>query len=273
MPQKGDNKKLLQMALTNLQKNFSLSYTKEMTQKRILEKMQKFLNLKTIPTKIECFDISHIQNKNIVAAMVVTQNNQFKKEQYRKFKINSSAKDDTARMKEVLKRRWQKKESELPNLTLIDGGKAQLNLAFNLAKKMNIPLEKMDLLAIAKGRSLKRKVRNQENREIEFDYLLQAGQKEPILLKSNLDILRPLQKIRDEAHRFAISFHRKVRNKESLSSPLLAIAKIGAVKRKNLILNFKNIENIRNAAIKELQKVPKISKNDAKMIYQYFHSS
>lgn len=272
-PQKGEKKQILKMALQNAEKNFTLHFNKNINTQKTLEKIKITLNLKTIPRKIECFDISNIQGQSVVASMVVMKENQFVKKEYRKFKIKVETADDIASMLEVLSRRWKKWQegtSGLPNLTLIDGGKGQLNAAYKLAQEMGLPLHQMDLLSIAKGRSLKKKLAKKENREVVFDYLYKAGSKEPVMLKNQSEILRPFQKIRDEAHRVAINFHRRVRDKKTLSSPLIAISNIGEQKRKNLILIFKNIENIRNATIDELQKVSKISLKDAQNINNYF---
>ena len=274
-PQRGEKKQLVNMALKNAEENFLLYFDKNTSNQKLLEKIHKTLHLNSIPHKIECFDISNIQGESIVASMVVMQDNQLLKKEYRKFKIKTKAIDDISSMVEALSRRWKKwqeKKSELPNLTLIDGGKGQLNAAYKLAQEMGLPLAQMDLLAIAKGRSLRKKAARMDNRGTDFDYLLRAGSKEPFIIKSQSEILRPFQRIRDEAHRFAISFHRTIRDKKTLSSLLMTIDNIGEQKRKNLILTFKNIKNIRNSSIEALQKTPQINLQDAKNIYSYFHN-
>ncbi len=276
IPQKGERKQLVKMALKNAEKNFYLHFNQELANKNLLDKIQKTLRLNSTPRRIECFDISNIQGKNVVASMVVMQDNQFAKKDYRKFKIKTSTNDDIASMREVLSRRWkqwQENKNTLPNLTIIDGGKGQLKAIYQLALEMGVPLAKMDLLAIAKGKSAKKKISQQFGRKLDFDYLLKPNCKDPLLLQNQPSILRPLQKIRDEAHRVALNFHRKLREKESLSSPLQAIDKIGEVKRKNLLFAFKNIENIRRCSVQELQKTPLISRQDAENIYNHLNKT
>ena len=237
-------------------------------------------NLKNLPRRIECFDISNIQGKDSVASMVVMENNQLLKKDYRKYKIKTvSGIDDTLSMREALQRRWKnyfEKKQLLPDLTLLDGGKGQLNAILKLAKEMKISLEKMDLLAIAKGRSEKKNTRKnnfilkKKTPEQDFEYLLKPEQKNPIFFPKNAEVLLFFKKIRDEAHRFAIQFHRQQRNKKSLSSPLQALEGIGAIKRKKLLEEFKNIENIKHSSLEKLQTVSFLSDKDAKNIYNHF---
>ena len=279
-PEKGEKRKLLEMCLENAEKNMQFHLNQDLYNNQILQKIQQKLHLKNLPRRIECFDISNIQGKDSVASMVVMENNQLLKKDYRKYKIKTvSGIDDTLSMREALQRRWKnyfEKKQLLPDLTLLDGGKGQLNAILKLAKEMKIPLEKMDLLAIAKGRSEKKNTRKnnfilkKKTPEQDFEYLLKPEQKNPIFFPKNAEVLLFFKKIRDEAHRFAIQFHRQQRNKKSLSSPLQALEGIGAIKRKKLLEEFKNIENIKHSSLKKLQSCSFLNKQDAENIYNFF---
>ena len=269
-PQRGEKKKLLEMCLENAEKNLQLNFTKEKNTQQILLELQRKLNLNKLPRRIECFDISNIQGKTAVAAMVVMEDSQFVKKDYRKYKIKTvSGIDDVASMREVLERRWRKAlegKQPLPDMTLLDGGKGQLNAVAKLAQEIGISLQETELLAIAKGRSYKLAKTNRGG--LDFEYLLKPNQKNPILLPNNSPMLLLLKKIRDETHRFAITFHRQQRDKKTLASPLLAIRGLGPAKRRKLLLQFKNIENIKNASLSDLTNC--LNAKDAQSIYNYF---
>ena len=134
------------MCLENAEKNMQFHLNQDLYNNQILQKIQQKLHLKNLPQRIECFDISNIQGKDSVASMVVMENNQLLKKDYRKYKIKTvSGIDDTLSMREALQRRWKnyfEKKQVLPDLTLLDGGKGQLNAILKLAKEMKIPLEK-----------------------------------------------------------------------------------------------------------------------------------
>ena len=281
VPKKGEKKRMLKMCLENAENNMQSHLNQELYNQQILKKIKQKLRLKNIPYKVECFDISNIQGKNSVASMVVMENNRLCKKDYRKYKIKTvKGIDDTLSMREVLQRRWNnylEKKQILPDLTILDGGKGQLSAVYALAKEMKIPLEIMDLIAIAKGRSEKKNkhtqnhpISKQKKLEQDFEYLLKPEQKNPIYFTKNDEVLLFFKKIRDEAHRFAVQFHRQQREKESLSSPLQALAGIGDIKRKKLLQQFKNIENIRYSSLKKLQNCSFLNKKDAENIYNFF---
>lgn len=219
--------------------------------------LQKYLHLTKPPMRMECFDISHIQGSETVASMVVFQDGKPDKESYRRFKINSTEgkPDDFMSMREVTMRRYGKATAkEMPDLIIIDGGKGQLSSALEIirgAGHLTVPV-----VGLAK----------------QFEYIFTEHSSEPVILPRQSDALYLVQQIRDEAHRFAITYHRNLRTKRNKVSLLDNIAGIGAKRRKALFDRFENIANIKNATVEELSSVPGISENIAKSIYNFFRT-
>lgn len=273
-PQKGEKKQLLKMCLENAEKNLTAKINQDKNHQQLLLEIQKKFRLNNIPTRIECYDISNIQGKSSAASMVVAKNGNLLKKDYRKFKIKTVAGiDDVASIREVLTRRFlkfQTGKNPLPDLLLIDGGKGQLGAVVKLTETMKIPT--LDIIALAKGRSFKSKVKQTSKSADNFEYLLKPKQKNPIILPQNSPILLFFQKIRDEAHRFALSFHRQLRDKQSLASPLLAIRGISAGKRQKLLLHFKNIEQLKNASLVKIKTSNCVSEKEAEAIYNFFRA-
>lgn len=261
--QKGVKKTLLDKANENakeyLEKSLSLELLKQERTINACKNLQMKLGLKQIPYRIEGYDISNISGTNKVASMVVFVNGEPKKSHYRKFRIVSfEGPNDFLSMEEVIKRRMQEFEkqkdesfSSLPNLILIDGGKGQLSSASEILRRFNNQIE---LISLAK-----------KNEEI-----YKEGNSVPIILRKSDYSLQLLQRVRDESHRFAITFHRSVRNKSELTSSLLNIEGIGKNKAKLLFSEFKTIENIKSANVDDLLKVKGINENLAKNIIDYF---
>ena len=261
--QKGVKKTLLDKANENakeyLEKSLSLELLKQERTINACKNLQMKLGLKQIPYRIEGYDISNISGTNKVASMVVFVNGEPKKSHYRKFRITSfEGPNDFLSMEEVIKRRMQEFEkqkdesfSSLPNLILIDGGKGQLSSASEILRRFN---NQIDLISLAK-----------KNEEI-----YKEGNSVPIILRKSDYSLQLLQRVRDESHRFAITFHRSVRNKSELTSRLLNIEGIGKNKAKSLFSEFKTIENIKSANVDDLLKVKGINENLAKNIIDYF---
>ena len=247
-PQKGEKKKLLDLSLKNvehfllLQKKKKINATKEKTGEELLKHLKKDLLLKKKPKHMECFDNSNFQGTNAVSACVVFKNAKPSKKEYRHFNIKTvSGPDDFASMREVVFRRYNrliKEKKSIPDLVLIDGGKGQLSAAFSAVKELNLE-DKMIVLGIAK-------------REEELFF---AGKTTPLLLNKSSASLKTLQFMRDEAHRFGITHHRKKRNKLSNTSLLDQAPGIGPKLKEKLYLNFKTLEKIKNADLIELQKV------------------
>lgn len=262
-PEKGSKKVLLDTANKNakefLEKSLNLETLKIERTINACKNLQEKLKLKQTPYRIEGFDISNISGTNKVASMVVFINGEPAKSHYRKFKIKTvEGIDDFASMSEVVNRRMlelQKSSddsfSSTPNLILIDGGKGQLSSASNVIRKYNQTIE---LISLA-----------EKNEEV-----FKENQSTPIILSRNDFSLQLLQRVRDEAHRYAITFHRSLRNKNELKSSLLEIEGIGEKKTKILFKEFKTIENIKKAGFDDLVKINGITKTDAQNIIKYF---
>lgn len=264
--QKGIKKTLLNKANENakeyLEKSLSQELLKQERTINACKNLQTKLGLFRIPIRIEGYDISNISGTNKVASMVVFENGEPKKSDYRKFKITCfEGPNDFASMENVIKRRMEefsksKDESfsSRPDLILIDGGKGQLSSASKILRMFNNDIE---LISLAK-----------KNEEI-----YKENNSEPIILKKSDYSLQLLQRIRDESHRFAITFHRSLRNKSELQSKLLNIEGIGKIKAKAIFLKFKTIENIKKAGLSDLTKINGINENIAKNIIKYFEEN
>ena len=217
------------------------------------------LELKNFPYRMECYDISHIQGTNTVASMVTFINGVPKKSEYRKFKVRMTEgkPDDFLSMKEVLTRRLSHLGEEKwakPDLIIIDGGKGQLHSAVNSLKKLNL-YGKIPIIGLAKR----------------MEEVFYPGDKDPYLLAKNSVSLKTLMHIRDEAHRFGITFHRQLREKPLTKSVLNEIKGIGVKSERQLIVHFKSVENIKTASLAEL--IAAIGMAKARIVYDYFHSS
>ena len=254
--QKGKNKKLTDMASLNgkeyLEKSVGVLKTREMKTLRAVERLKEVLNLQSVPYRMECYDISHISGTNSVASMVVFLNGEPAKSHYRKFNIKTvEGNDDFASMQEVLTRRLDKlKSSEdqsfssTPNLIVLDGGKGQLSSVLEIWEQKNISIP---LCSLAK----------------QDEEIFVPNQAESIKLKKSDVALQVLQRIRDEAHRFAITFHRAKRTKSMTKSVLDEVQGIGKVKKQLLFKKFGTIDNIKHATINELMLVRGITETEA----------
>jgi len=212
-----------------------------------LENLQKALDLKSTPSRIECFDISHIQGTNVVASMVCFIDGLPCKDQYRRFKISIDQNNDFASMQEVVWRRYSG-SGELPNLIIIDGGKGQLNAACEILKELN--LNYLSIVGLAK-------------REEE---LFLPNNPSPIVLDRRSAELFLIQKIRNEAHRFAIEYHRKLRARKAKESLLDTIPGLGAKKKKILLDKFGTLNRILSASIEQIKDLPGFSEGLAERI-------
>lgn len=213
--------------------------------------LQNRLNLNSLPRRMECFDISHIQGSETVASMVVFQDGAPDKSSYRRFKLQTTEgkPDDFLSMQEVTLRRYGKCEN-LPDLIVIDGGIGQLNSALEIIRPIcNIPV-----IGLAK----------------QFELVFIEGCNIPVELPMDSPAIKLLQRIRDEAHRFAITYHRKLRQKRNLQSVLNSIEQIGNIRRNNLLAHFKTIDKIKNATVEELMEVPSMNQSAAQNVYNFF---
>ncbi len=217
-----------------------------------VEILAEKIGLKMTPERIDCFDISHIQGSHTVASMVVFKKGMPSKKDYRRYKINSTegSPDDFKSMQEVVLRRYQKYE-DLPELIIIDGGKGQLSSALEVVRGLG--LETM-VIGLAK----------------QFEEIFKEGEKQSIILDKNSSALFLLQRIRDEAHRFAITYHRKLRSKKSFVSILDNIPGIGEARRKALWEKFSSIDEIKKASIEELLEIRGMNRKVAEGIQRYF---
>ena len=228
------------------------------------EALQDELELEFIPTRIECFDVSHTSGEATVAACVVFTQEGPLKSDYRRFNIAGvAAGDDYAALRQALTRRYtklKKGEGKFPEILLIDGGKGQVNIAQQVIDE--VQLKGVKIIGVAKSRA----------RRAGFEKLVFADIKKSIHLAGHSLALHMIQQIRDEAHRFAITSHRKRRAKKRITSPLEEIQGLGPKRRQNLLKYFGGIRGITCAGIEELAKVPGISKNLATVIHQEIHT-
>ena len=222
-----------------------------------MKDLGRYLRMEKELKRIECFDISHIQGSETVASMVVFSNGAPDKQEYRRYKLKSveGKPDDFKSMQEVVGRRYRQSDGIMPDLIIIDGGKGQLNSALEIIRALGH--YQIPVVGLAK----------------QFEYVFLEGQSEPVILPPNSKALYLIQRIRDEAHRFAITYHRKLRHKRNLVSVLDHIEGIGPTRRKALWDAFGSIAEIKKAKITDLTAVPGISENIANNIVQYFKNS
>jgi len=257
-PQRGDKVRLLAMAAGNAQQSFRARQDADHQHERMMEELRTRLHLRNAPKRIECFDISNIQGTLAVGSMVTFDEGQPDKNRYRRFRIKTVAgADDFRMMYEVLTRRFEraKAEGEYPDLLVVDGGIGQLNVAVSVLQELGI--HEVDAVGLAKMR-VERDPRAAEVQRSEERVFL-PGRKNPVVLRRNSTALFLLQRVRDEAHRFAITYHRTLRAKERLRSVLDDIPGIGATRRRRLLRHFGSLRRIRAASVAELTEVSGIS--------------
>jgi excinuclease ABC subunit C len=269
VPMKGAKKGLLEMACENAERFLFAKEELEKDRERLLQDLKEKLHLKKIPRRIEAFDISNIQGGNAVGSMVFFEDGEPNKKQYRHFKIKTiEGVDDYGMMYEVLLRRYQKavEENDLPDLVLLDGGRGQLNVAQEVFKELKV--KEIDIISLAKKRSLEETHLSGFRKTDERIFHPQI--KEPFILGKHSPILNLLDRIRDEAHRFAITYHKKMRSRETITSALGEIPGIGKVRQKELLKNFGSVEKIKKATEEELAKVPKMNRKSTQLVYRFF---
>ncbi len=264
IPKIGDKKKLLDLSERNVKyyrldklKQQSL-HKKEPREERILKVMQSDLRLKVLPRHIECFDNSNIQGTNPVAACVVFRNGKPYKKDYRHFNIKTvEGPNDFASMEEVVYRRYKRLKEEgqgLPQLIVIDGGKGQLGAALNPLRKLGLS-NQITVIGIAKR----------------LEEIFYPGDPIPLYLDKNSGSLKIIQYLRNEAHRFGITFHRQKRSINFIQSELNSISGIGDKTIESLFKHFKSFNNIKAATIENLEVI--IGKDKAKKVYSYFNQN
>ncbi|MBL0731774.1 MAG: excinuclease ABC subunit UvrC, partial [Desulfosarcina sp.] len=258
-PQRGEKSQLVNMAIKNAENRLREITASDAAIKDMLGRLKNKLRMDCVPLRVECFDNSNISGKDAVSAMVVFEDGQPDKSSYRKFKIKSAAKqDDYACMSEALTRRYGNggKTGVYPDLLVVDGGKGQLNIAVSVIKDLNL-FGKFEIIGIAK--------KDDEKGEVE-DKIYKYGRINPVNMGKRGDTLLFLQRIRDEAHRFAISFHRRRRGKSFIHSELDDIPGVGGKRKKILLTHFKSIKKIRAATLDEISALPGMSSSVAKEV-------
>lgn len=266
VPQRGAKKALLDMACANARERLASGRKKEEQKTAALQILRDKLSLSKLPRRIECYDISNISGKHAVGSQAVFQDGEPDKSAYRRFRIKTMDEpDDYGMMREVLTRRLTGKDA-LPDLIVVDGGKGQLNVALSVLQDLKI---KMDVIGLAKeertflsGRGIiKKKIEKSEDRV----YL--PRRKDAVFLSSSPPALHLLQRLRDEAHRFAVSYHHKLKQKIDFSSILDEIPDVGPERKKLLLTHFGSVQQIEKASLADLQNVPGIGKELAEKIY------
>ena len=269
VPKKGTKKTLMETVRLNAEDAFKRHRLKRLgdhnSRSKALNDLQKFLDLPNSPLRIECYDMSHLQGSNYVGSMVVMEDAILKKKDYRKFKIKTiDGNDDYAAMAEVVRRRLMnllKEErgrnddtssfSYPPQLLLVDGGKGQLSATVAVLKELNL-FDRIPVASLAK--------RNEE--------VFLPGKPEPVILPRNSESLYLLQRIRDESHRFAITYHRQLRKKAMTDTVLDGVNGLGPSRRARLIKEFGSINKIRQATLEDLLELTWLPEGVAKSIYQ-----
>jgi excinuclease ABC subunit C len=276
-PKRGEKKELITHALTNAREALGRKLADTATQGRLLQGMAATLGLPHPPRRIEVYDNSHIQGTNAVGAMIVAGPDGFIKNQYRKFNIKSDGLtpgDDYAMMREVLQRRFKRLLTpaadgaakpdddsfpQWPDLVIIDGGRGQLNAVREIFAGLG--LTQVSLMAVAKGPD------RDAGRETLF-----MPDREPLKLEPRDPVLYFIQRLRDEAHRFVIGSHRKLRKKDIREAGLQEIPGIGPSRKRALLHHFGTLKEIERASIADLGKVPGVSAESARKIFEFFHA-
>ncbi|HAK59423.1 MAG TPA: excinuclease ABC subunit C [Nitrospiraceae bacterium] len=263
VPQRGRKRELVQMASDNAAQTLREQMLSRKSKERILMRLQEELGLRNLPQRIEAFDISTIQGTESVGSMVAFENNQPDKRHYKRFRIKTVAgQDDFAAMAEVVRRRYARDDVELPDLVLIDGGKGQLNATLGVLQDLGI--DSPDVIGLAKARS------GDEGEESEFERVFLPGESEPIILPPASTTTHLLARVRDESHRFAITYHRTLRAKRAVHSELDDIPGIGETRKKALLRHFGSVAKIREASVDDLAAVKGMSKKAAEEIFTYY---
>ena len=264
VPQRGRKRELVQMASDNAAQSLREQTLSRKSKERILMRLQEELALRNLPRRIEAFDISTIQGAESVGSMVAFENNLPDKRHYKRFKIRGvQGQDDFASMAEVIRRQYSRPGmDELPDLILIDGGKGQLNAALDVLRELAI--EEPDVIGLAKARS------GDEGDESEFERVFLPGVPEPVILPPASTATHLLARVRDESHRFAITYHRTLRAKRAVHSELDDIPGIGETRKKALLRHFGSVAKIREAALEELAAVKGMSKKAAEEIVEFY---
>ncbi len=269
VPQRGDRRKLIQQAQRNAVEALDRRLAESGTKARTMREMTEFLELPEVPQRIEIYDNSHIMGTNALGAMVVAGPEGFLKGQYRKWNIKrpeTAPGDDFAMMREVMERRFsramaddpERENGTWPDLVLIDGGKGQMSAVRDTLEELGV--EDVPLIAVSKGPD-----RNAGREVFHFP----DGREKTLPINS--PVLFHLQRLRDEAHRFAIGAHREKRSRAISASPLDEIPGIGPARKRALLLHFGTAGKVRAASLDDLQRAPGVSAAVAQAVYDFYH--
>ena len=276
-PSRGPRSKLVELADKNAASSFVSRRDKGRDAEQALDKLQQRLGLKRYPRRIECFDISHFAGSHTVASMIVFIDGEPAKSEYRTFQVKSATNDDFASMYEVLSRRFRRAKQaeegkteaawESPDLLVIDGGKGQLSSVLAALKDVGVDTGStgIDVCSLAKERE-------DEAGDKQPDRVFLPKAKDPIRLRANSTELYLLARVRDEAHRFAVGTHGKLRRRRTLRSGLDDIPGIGEKRRKELLRHFGSLKGVRTATKEELLAVSGMSATAATAVVRYFGS-
>jgi excinuclease ABC subunit C len=256
-PQRGDKRSLVDLAAQNAMQSYNQRF-RVLTPNgnAIAEALEEALTLPETPKRIECFDISHIQGAETVASMVVWENGAMNKSAYRKFKIRGvDGADDFASMREVIERRYARVKAEeqpMPSLILVDGGLGQLHAAAGALEELGFTTQ--PLASIAK------------REEVIYVY---GQEDEPIVLDRRSPVLHLVQRVRDESHRFAVTYHRKRREIRDRQSDLLEVPGVGPQTRTRLVQHFGSVRGVKEASFESLSAL--VPPKTARKIFDHFH--
>ncbi|MFO0597052.1 MAG: excinuclease ABC subunit UvrC [Myxococcaceae bacterium] len=271
VPQRGDKVELLALAQRNAERSFSERTRTRDEIEQVLERLKDRLHLRALPRRMECFDISHSHGTSIVASQVASVDTEPDTSNYRRYKLKTvTQNDDFASMHEILSRRFRRglEEGDLPDLIVIDGGKGQLAAAHAAMKDLGV--ENVDLVALAKSRDLDVPLPDEQVRRSPERVFL-VDRKDPIVLPQNSPELFALTRLRDEAHRFAITFQRKLSRRRGLQSQLDSVPGVGETRRKALLTHFGSLKRIKEASIEDIAAVASIGPAVAERIHAFLH--
>ena len=271
VPQRGDKVELLKLAVKNAERSFGERSKSREEVEVVLERLMARLHLKRLPRRMECFDVSHQQGTSIVASQVASVDTELDPSRYRRYRLKTvTQNDDFASMHEILGRRLRRGlvVGDLPDLIVIDGGKGQLAAAQAAMKDSGV--EGVDLVSLAKSHDLEVADRDlSSKRSPERVFLL--GRKDPIVLSQTSPELFALTRLRDEAHRFAITYQRKLSRRRGLSSELDRIPGVGEARRTALLAHFGSVTRMREASIEEIAEVEGLGPAVAERIHAFLH--
>ncbi len=271
-PQRGEKKRLCLMAQRNACESYRQRGQRRQARDQLLDELRSKFHLPGLPQRIECYDISNVQGTHSVGSMAVLLNGEAAPAEYRRFKIKTvEGADDYASLYEVLQRRLSRGivDKNLPDMILMDGGKGQLGVLSAVLKEFQLA-DRIGAVGIAKSRVMAN-VRGKVVERSEERFFL-PGRKNPVNFRHGSASLFLLERLRDEAHRFAITYHRKLRNRAGLRSSLEDIPGVGPKRRKKLLKHFGSLKKMRTATLDELKQMPGMSERLAETIYQTLNS-